>query len=58
VGALYTDSAGATWANATLPLGLPNVSVSELQTVGGTQSLYAATYGRGVYRIALSSGKS
>ena len=58
VGVFYTDSAGATWANATLPLGLPNVSVSELQTVGGTQSLYAATYGRGVYRIALSSGKS
>jgi hypothetical protein len=58
VGVFYTDDAGATWTNATLPLGLPNISVTELQTVAGTQSLYAATYGRGVYRIALSSGKS
>jgi len=57
VGVFYSDNAGMSWANATLPLGLPNVVISELQTVAGTQSLYAATYGRGVYRIALSSGK-
>jgi hypothetical protein len=58
VGVFYTGDAGMTWLNATLPLGLPNVVISQLQVVADTQSLYAVTYGRGIYRIALSSGKN
>lgn len=53
VGAFYTSDGGATWSNATAPLGLPNVQVNELTAVPGTRFLNAATFGRGMWRIAL-----
>ncbi len=54
VGAFMTVDAGATWTNATLPLGLPNVEVTELKPALGTGHLYAATFGRGIWRIPLT----
>lgn len=53
VGVFATMDGGATWTNATELLGLPNVQVNDLKTVAGTRSLYAATYGRGLWRIDL-----
>lgn len=54
VGVFYTADAGRTWSNATAPLGLPNVQVIELKVVPGTGSLYAATYGRGIWRLPIA----
>ncbi len=54
LGVFYTDDAGVTWSNVTQPFGLPNAIVTDLQTSAVTQSLYAATLGRGIYQIALS----
>jgi fibronectin type 3 domain-containing protein len=51
VGLFVTTDSGGTWANATTPLGLPNVQVNDLQVVPGTNYLMAATYGRGMWRI-------
>ncbi len=51
VGVYVTRDGGETWSNATQPLGLPNVLVMDLKAVDGT--LFAATYGRGVWRIDL-----
>jgi len=53
VGVFYTTDGGANWANATQPLGLPNVQVNDLKVIAGTRKLYAATYGRGIWRIDL-----
>lgn len=50
VGVFMTTDAGATWKNATQPLGLPNVQVDDLK-MADTGYLYAATYGRGIWRI-------
>ena len=55
VGVFMTTDAGATWSNATAPLGLPNVRVDDVQVVAGTQSLYAGTHGRGIWRIDIGS---
>ena len=55
VGVFMTTDAGATWTNATAPLGLPNVRVDDVQVVPGTQSLYAGTHGRGIWRIDIGS---
>jgi photosystem II stability/assembly factor-like uncharacterized protein len=53
VGVFATSNAGATWQNATTPLGLPNVQVNDVQADAGTGYLNAATYGRGIWRIPL-----
>jgi hypothetical protein len=42
---------GATWQNATTPLGLPNVQVNELVLNSGTGRLTAFTFGRGAWDI-------
>ncbi len=55
VGVFRTTDGGATWQNATAPLGLPNVRIDEVKTIAGTNSLYAATHGRGIWRIDLGS---
>ena len=47
VGVFQTSDAGTTWKNATLPLGLPNVEVTDLKSAPGTGYLYASTFGRG-----------
>ncbi len=54
-GVYQTTDGGATWTNATQPLGFPAVSVRTLKAMPGTGYLMAATYGRGIYRIPLVS---
>ncbi|MCX6358268.1 MAG: Ig-like domain repeat protein, partial [Armatimonadetes bacterium] len=56
VGVMATQDGGLNWANATQPLGLPNVQVNDLVMVPGTRNLYAGTYGRGIWRIGLPNG--
>ncbi len=51
VGVFMTTDTGSHWANMTAPLGLPNVQVNDLQTQAATKTLYAATYGRGIWKI-------
>lgn len=51
IGVFYTKNSGATWSNATAPLGLPNVQVNGLQYDEGTGYLMCATYGRGMWRM-------
>lgn len=54
IGVFKTTNAGATWSNMTEPLGLPNVRVYDLEASPSTGYLYAATYGRGMWRILLN----
>ena len=56
IGVFYTSDSGGTWGNATAPLGLPNAQVNDLKAVPLTRSLYAATYGRGLWKISFSNG--
>jgi photosystem II stability/assembly factor-like uncharacterized protein len=58
VGVFQTTDGGATWLNATEPLGLPNVQVNDLKIVLGTDSLYAVTWGRGIWRLDLSGART
>lgn len=53
LGVFYTSDGGAHWTDATQPLGLPNAEVDYLEAVPGTRYLYAATYGRGMWRLPL-----
>jgi photosystem II stability/assembly factor-like uncharacterized protein len=57
IGVFQTTDAGSTWANATQPLGLPNVECTEIKASDrvprGTGYLNVATFGRGMWRIAL-----
>jgi hypothetical protein len=53
VGVFFTDDGGLNWYNATQPLGLPNVAISELKAVTQTRQLYAATFGRGIWQLRL-----
>lgn len=55
VGVFATGDAGATWYNATAPLGLPNTQVNDIKAVNGTNRLVAATYGRGMWSITMSN---
>lgn len=55
IGVFQTADGGNTWSNATAPLGLPNVQINDLKAMGGTNYLYAATCGRGIWRISLSA---
>ena len=55
VGVFMTTDSGTTWTNATQPLGLPNVQVNELAAVAGQHALYAATFGRGIWKINLAA---
>ncbi len=55
VGVFMTSDGGGSWSNATGPLGLPNVQVNRLEIVPGTGYLMAATWGRGIWRIALGT---
>ncbi len=51
VGVFFTQNGGESWMNATAPLGLPNVQVNDLKFMPGQKSLYAATWGRGIWRL-------
>ena len=52
-GVFQTTDSGATWSNAGVAAGLPNVIVDDLQTVPNGGYLYAGTYGRGIWRLPL-----
>jgi hypothetical protein len=51
VGVFRTDDGGTTWTNATAPLGLPNTLVRDLRLSADGETLYAGTFGRGVWRM-------
>lgn len=53
VGVFVTTNSGASWSQMTTTLGLPNVPVYDLKF--GAGFLYAGTFGRGVWRIALAN---
>ncbi|HVT13051.1 MAG TPA: hypothetical protein VHE55_12375 [Fimbriimonadaceae bacterium] len=55
IGCFYTNNGGAAWNNANIPLGLPNVRVSQLKVIGAgvNKTLNLASYGRGIWRISL-----
>jgi hypothetical protein len=53
-GVFRTDDAGGAWTNATGPLGLPNTHVRDLRLSGDRNTLYAATFGRGVWSMDIS----
>jgi hypothetical protein len=53
IGVFMTENSGATWFNATEPLGLPNVQVNGIRAVSGTGYMNVATYGRGIWRLRL-----
>jgi hypothetical protein len=56
LGVFYSDDFGGTWYEMTTSFGLPNVQVRELNINTGNNYLYAATWGRGAYRMPLVSG--
>jgi hypothetical protein len=51
VGVFRTDDAGAHWTNATVPLGLPNTLVRDLRLSADGSTLYAGTFGRGIWSV-------
>ena len=53
IGVFMTTDGGATWSDASGPLGMPYVEVSTLKAVPGTGYLMAGTYGRGIWRLPL-----
>ena len=50
VGLSFSDEAGQHWYNYTWSRGLPNVKITDLKVVKASGHLYAATYGRGIWR--------
>ncbi|MEQ1822804.1 MAG: SdrD B-like domain-containing protein [Fimbriimonadaceae bacterium] len=52
VGCFYTTNGGSTWANMTTA-GLPNAQISDLEINAAGTELYAGTYGRGIWKVAL-----
>jgi hypothetical protein len=55
IGVFVTTNGGATWQNLGAA-GLPNVRVNDLWINPGKTFLYAATFGRGIWRIPLVGG--
>lgn len=53
IGVFYTSDAGATWKDATKPLGLPNIEVTAIKATPKTGFLNISTYGRGMWRLPL-----
>jgi photosystem II stability/assembly factor-like uncharacterized protein len=51
VGVFISDDGGTTWSTAGARL--PNVPVTDLEYVAASNSLYAATFGRGIFSLAL-----
>lgn len=54
IGVFQTKNSGSSWSDSTQSLGLPCVGVNKLVAVPGTQFLFAATYGRGLWRLSLA----
>ena len=53
IGVFQSADRGQTWSNATAPLGLPNVLVTDLKAMPLQGFLYAGTFGRGIFRIRI-----
>jgi photosystem II stability/assembly factor-like uncharacterized protein len=53
-GAFYLKDGQQNWAR--LGTGLPNVAVMDLKLTGDGQTIYAATFGRGIYQIPTPQG--
>jgi len=53
IGIFITKDGGVTWGDAGHSLGLPNVQVSHLVLQTDGEYLFAATFGRGIWRIRL-----
>ncbi len=53
-GLFFTTNSGTTWINATSPLGMPRVDVSELRFAPAQDKLFAATWGRGIWMLDLN----
>ena len=53
LGVYQTDNGGASWFNIGTPQGLPNVQVNNVKWVPGANSIYAVTWGRGIWRLPL-----
>jgi len=51
VGVFASDDGGTTWSTAGAKL--PNVPVTDLEYVAASNSLYAATFGRGIFSLTL-----
>ena len=51
VGVFNSDNGGTTWS--TVGSKLPNVPVTDLEYVANSNSLYAATFGRGIFSLVL-----
>jgi photosystem II stability/assembly factor-like uncharacterized protein len=56
VGVFLSENAGANWVAAGGDL--PNVPVTDLEYRAASNSLYAATFGRGIYALQLASGQA
>lgn len=54
LGVYQTDNGGASWFNIGTPQGLPNVQVNSVKWVPGASSIYAITWGRGIWRLPLA----
>ncbi len=52
VGCFYTTNAGTSWVNMTTA-GLPNVDVRDLEINAAGTAMYAGTYGRGIWKVAI-----
>ncbi|MGV3614757.1 MAG: WD40/YVTN/BNR-like repeat-containing protein [Fimbriimonas sp.] len=55
LGVFATGDGGATWSNASSPLGLPNTQVNSLNANAKTGVLNAGTFGRGIWSISLGA---
>jgi hypothetical protein len=55
LGVFVSEDTGANWANGGTAFGLPNVQVTALVMNASTGFLNAATFGRGIWRIEVSS---
>lgn len=55
IGAFMSTDQGQSWLNITRSWDLPNVHVTDLKVLnyGGATYLYAATFGRGIWRVRL-----
>jgi hypothetical protein len=56
-GVFVSGDNGATWANATAPLGLPNVQVNKLVSNFATGELTAFTFGRGAWSLPIAGNR-
>jgi photosystem II stability/assembly factor-like uncharacterized protein len=56
VGVFLSTDGGATWVTAGEDL--PNVPVTDLEYRAASNSLYAATFGRGIYTLQLPAGEA